>query len=166
MKICPKCYTELSEEMIEANLCWECGTIIDERLLYTDEIEPDFENENSNIEEQALMNSYSLDKHKLTTGHHFQGFEIIDYKGIVSGEIVLGTGFISDIKADIFDYKSEEYSIKMRAAKEKAILNMIQESKNLGGNAIIGVSFNYVTFAMSNMIGISVNGTSVLIKHN
>lgn len=30
---CPECGTKLSEEMIEANLCWECGKILDESLL-------------------------------------------------------------------------------------------------------------------------------------
>ena len=30
---CPECGNELTSEMIEANMCWECGKILDESLL-------------------------------------------------------------------------------------------------------------------------------------
>lgn len=42
-----------------------------------------------NIEE----NFYDLEKaFKVTTGYDFEEYQIVDYKGIVSGDIVLGTG--------------------------------------------------------------------------
>ena len=40
---------------------------------------------------------------------------------------------------------------------------MIAESVKNGGNAVIGISYEYVVFS-GNMIGISVNGTSVKIE--
>ena len=52
----------------------------------------------------------------------------------------------------------------MKVAKKEAILDMIRESIEKGGNGIIGMSFNYFTFAGSNMIGVSVAGTSVVIE--
>ena len=30
---CPDCGTELTQEMIVANMCWECGKILDESLM-------------------------------------------------------------------------------------------------------------------------------------
>ncbi|MCM1212245.1 MAG: YbjQ family protein [Blautia sp.] len=43
---------------------------------------------------------------------------------------------------------------------------MINEAINQGGNALIGVSFDYITF-ISNMIGVVANGTVVeIVKQN
>lgn len=42
---------------------------------------------------------------------------------------------------------------------------MTYNSVSRGGNAIIGISFEYITFP-NNMIGVGVNGTSVVIKKN
>ena len=39
---------------------------------------------------------------------------------------------------------------------------MIKNSTDLGGNAIIGISYGFMTFS-GNMIGVSVTGTSVRI---
>ena len=36
---CPECGTELTDEMIEANMCWECGKILDESLLDKETLE-------------------------------------------------------------------------------------------------------------------------------
>ena len=32
MKKCPNCGKELTDEMINVNMCWECGYIIDEKI--------------------------------------------------------------------------------------------------------------------------------------
>lgn len=74
-----------------------------------------------NIEE----NFYDLEKaFKVTTGYDFEGYQIIDYKGIVSGDIVLGTGFISEFAAswsDAFGTTSNTFAGKMKTAKQKAL---------------------------------------------
>lgn len=40
---------------------------------------------------------------------------------------------------------------------------MVKTSTDLGGNAIIGISYGFMTF-IKNMIGVSVSGTSVKIE--
>ena len=40
---------------------------------------------------------------------------------------------------------------------------MIKASADLGGNAIVGISYGYMTFS-GNMIGVSVTGTSVKVE--
>ena len=74
-----------------------------------------------NIEE----NFYDLEKaFKVTTGYDFEGYQIMDYKGIVSGDIVLGTGFISEFAAswsDAFGTTSNTFAGKMKTAKQKAL---------------------------------------------
>lgn len=78
----------------------------------------------------------------LTSGYNFEGYKIKEYNGVVSGEVVMGTGFLSEISASINDLlgsTSEEFRKKMKKAKEIAILRMIESAVSKGGNAIIGV---------------------------
>lgn len=117
-------------------------------------------------EEQTVFDMPEIKNHKLTTGYNFEGYNITNYIGLVSGEIVIGTGFLSDFKAsiaDLFGVESKAYSDKLKDAKKTALRDMIVESVKNGGNAVIGISYEYVVFS-GNMIGISVNGTSVKIE--
>lgn len=102
----------------------------------------------------------------LTSGYNFEGYNIKKYNGIVSGEIVMGTGFLSELSVSINDLlgsTSEKFGGKMKNAKEIATLKMIDSAVSNGGNAIIGVDFDYITFS-NNMIAVSANGTSVVIE--
>lgn len=161
---CPECGCELTKEMLDVNMCWECGRILDESLVDNNTL--------SEIEEQSReinpFNNPKIKMHKLTTGYNFERCNIIKYNGVVSGETVIGTGFLSDFKAGISDFfggESKVYSNKLKEAKQAAMYDMIIESVKLGGNAVIGIAYNYVMFT-GNMIGISVTGTSVLIEEN
>ena len=51
----------------------------------------------------------------------------------------------------------------MIEAKNAAKRRLVEQSVLAGGNAIIGVDFDYITFA-GNMLGVSANGTSVTIE--
>ena len=162
---CPECGNVLTQEMLDVNMCWECGKILKESELDPKTLQ-EIQNQARDINPWADKR-YS--QHKLTTSNDFLCYKIIQHIGLVSGETVLGTGLIADAKAaiaDAFGVASNTYSQKMKAAKEEAILDMIKESIEKGGNGIIGVTFNYFTFAGSNMIGVSVAGTSVVIEEN
>ena len=103
---------------------------------------------------------------KLTTGYNFDGYEIAEYLGIYSGEVVLGTGFISEFSAslsDIMGNRSNTFAKKMSAAKQGALQNLMKNALVAGANALIGVDFDYVTFE-NNIMGVSANGTAVVIK--
>lgn len=102
----------------------------------------------------------------ITTGHCFDGYDIVDYHGIVSGESVLGTGFMSELSASVADILGEastSFSGKMRRAKNLAIQNLVANAVVAGGNAIVSVDFDYITFG-NNMIGVSANGTAVTVQ--
>lgn len=121
-------------------------------------------NPKSNLNQEDMVN-LRFD-HMLTSGYNFEGYKINSYNGIVSGEVVLGTGFLSEFSASINDFfgsTSEEFSMKMKQAKDIATSKMIDTSIVKGGNAIIGVDFDYTTFG-NNMIAVSANGTSVVIE--
>ncbi|MBS5129885.1 MAG: YbjQ family protein [Lachnospiraceae bacterium] len=103
---------------------------------------------------------------KNTTGYDFRGYKIVDYKGIVSGEVVLGTGFLSEFAASFSDalgIESGTFAKKMSEAKQGALNNLIMNALLQGGNALIGVDFDYITFS-NNILGVSANGTAVVIE--
>lgn len=163
MQRCPECGIILTKEMLDVNMCWECGRILDDSELDSDMLKE--------IQEQVRENNPWADirfkNHKLTTGNSFQEYKIKNHVGIVSGEAIIGTSIIADAKAtlsDIFGVTSDTYSQNIKKAKEEAILDMIGESIDKGGNAILGINFNIFTFAGSNMMGVSVYGTSVVIE--
>ncbi len=163
MKKCPECGNVLTQEMLDVNMCWECGKILNETALDSETLQE--------IQKQAGEINPWVDirylQHKLTTSNSFQEYKIVQHIGLVSGETVIGTSMITDTKTmlvDAFGIASDSYSKKMKEAKEEAILDMIRESIDKGGNAVVGISFDYITFAGSNMIGVSVVGTSVVIE--
>ncbi len=103
---------------------------------------------------------------KTTTGYNFEGYNIIEYKGIVSGEVVLGTGFMSEFSASVSDFfgtQSNLFANKMAQAKHGALTNLIKNALMEGANALIGVDFDYITFN-NNILGVSANGTAVEIE--
>ena len=102
----------------------------------------------------------------LTTGYNFEGYNIVKYIGIISGETVLGAGFLSEFSAsfsDILGDESSAFTDKLEAAKNTALDKLSVKSMEKGGNAIIGIDFDYITFS-NNMIGVVANGTSVVIE--
>ena len=114
---------------------------------------------NNNKKKKALINSF-----KMTTGFNFENEEIVEYLGIVSGEIVLGTGFLSELSASINDFfgtSSTALEGKLSKAKNAAQENLKQKALAKGANAVIGVDFDITTFS-NNIIVVSANGTAVL----
>ena len=65
--------------------------------------------------------------------------------------------------SDFFGAVSKKYSLKIQKAKNRAVYDMIKDSVSRGANAIIGLSYGYITFSRD-MIGVSVTGTSVIIE--
>lgn len=103
---------------------------------------------------------------KIATSYKFEGYKISKYFGITSGSTVLGTGFLSEVRAavsDTFGIEADSFSDKLEQAKNSSVHKMINNAIQQGGNALIGVSFDYFTVA-SNMIGVVANGTVVEIE--
>ncbi len=107
-----------------------------------------------------------LNNHMLTSGFNFEGYRIIKYLDVVSAETVLGTGMFSTLNAsfsDIFGEESSSYGKKLKEARNSAKKKAIYESTVLGGNALIGIDIDYVTFT-ADLIGVVYTGTSVVIE--
>ena len=102
----------------------------------------------------------------ITSGFNFEGYKIVKYYGVYSGECVLGTGFLSGLGAsfaDFFGTNSKLYSEKLKNAKEFALKQLFEQVKKTGANAIIGLDIDYTSFS-SDIMGVITNGTAVKIE--
>jgi len=102
----------------------------------------------------------------LTTGYNFEGYKITKYLNIVNSEIVLGTGFLSELSAsvnDVLGTSSLVMSGKLSKAKRIVQDQLVELSLKKGANALIGIDFDISTFH-NNLIVVSGNGTAVIIE--
>ncbi|SDM83335.1 heavy metal-binding domain-containing protein [Acetanaerobacterium elongatum] len=121
------------------------------------------------MKEQLELNVKRYKEFMITTTHSMKGYDIKNYYGIISAEIALGTGFLSELSANLADLlgtTSGLFAQKLDEARNQVIKNLIDNAYEHGCNAIIGLSFNYILFS-GNMIGIVANGTGVsIVKAN
>lgn len=119
------------------------------------------------VEREKISKFYSnLSSHMTTTCFNFEGYKITKYVSVISGNVVLGTGLFTEWVASVDDFlgtTSSPYENKMEKAKEIALEKLKRKSSMLGGNAIIGIDFDFFTVG-NNMIAVSANGTSVVIE--
>ncbi len=103
----------------------------------------------------------------ITTTPTIEGKNIIDYKGVVFGEVVAGVDFIKDFAAGISNFfggRSGSYEGELIRAREAAILEMSQRAGELGANCIVGVDVDYEVLGQgNNMLMVTISGTAVVI---
>jgi uncharacterized protein YbjQ (UPF0145 family) len=101
----------------------------------------------------------------VTTTQTVEGRRVIEYRGIVTGEAILGANIFRDLFAGIRDIvggRSGAYEKALREAREMALAEMEQEARRLGGDAIVGVDLDYeVVGKDSGMLMVSASGTAV-----
>ena len=99
---------------------------------------------------------------KITTGSSFEGYEIVEYLGFVSGQIALGTGFLSNI-TEMTAQESTTFTNKLQHASDTALEKLCKSASKMGADAIVGVALNYTEFASSS-IGTVASGTAVKLR--
>lgn len=94
--------------------------------------------------------------------------KIVEYKGIVVGEVVAGVNFIKDFGASIRNIvggRSEGYESELIKARDDAIREMEMRAQQLGANAVVGVDIDYETFGSAGMLMCSASGTAVVVQN-
>ena len=103
----------------------------------------------------------------LTTTPQIEGHPIREYKGLVTGETIIGANVIKDIKASIRDFfggRSGSYEKVLIEAKETSLKEMTERAQRMGANAIVGIDIDYETLGESNsMLMVATSGTAVVI---
>ncbi|MBI9012413.1 MAG: putative heavy metal-binding protein [Clostridiales bacterium] len=104
----------------------------------------------------------------ITTTPHVEGHKIVDYKGIVFGEVVNGVDFVKDFAAGLTNFfggRSGSYEGELIEARENALREMENRARQMGSNAIVGVDIDYEVLGQSNnMLMVTASGTAVVIE--
>ena len=103
----------------------------------------------------------------LTTTPQIEGRRILEYRGLVTGETIIGANAFKDFFAgirDIIGGRSGSYEKVLRQAKNAAVAEMQERARQLGGNAIVGIDLDYETIGANNsMLMVTASGTAVVI---
>lgn len=104
----------------------------------------------------------------ITTTPQIEGKKIIEYKGIVFGEVVNGVDFIKDIAAGLTNFfggRSGSYEGELIDARENAIRELEQRAAKLGANAVVGVDVDYEVLGQDgNMLMVMACDTAVVVE--
>ena len=103
----------------------------------------------------------------ITTTNEIQDKKVVEYKGIVFGEVISGINMFKDMGAslrNIFGGRSKGYEDELLTARENALEEMKTRAANLGANAIIGVKMDYEVLGADNgMLMVTCSGTAVVV---
>lgn len=103
----------------------------------------------------------------LSTTPTIEGHTIREYKGVVTGETIIGANFVKDFFAGIRDVvggRSGSYERVLREAKDTSMKEMEDRARDMGANAIVGIDIDYETIGGNNsMLMVATSGTAVVI---
>ena len=100
----------------------------------------------------------------VTTTPSVEGRSILEYRGVVVGEAILGANVFRDIFASITDIvggRSGAYEQELGRAREIALRELQERAVAAGGNAVVGVDLDYEV--INNMLMVSASGTAVVL---
>jgi uncharacterized protein YbjQ (UPF0145 family) len=104
----------------------------------------------------------------VTTTNAIEGRRIVEYKGLVAGEAILGANIFRDLFASIRDIvggRSGAYEKVLNDARQTAIGELTDKAAALGANAVIGVDLDYETIGSNgSMLMVTAAGTAVRIE--
>lgn len=103
----------------------------------------------------------------LSTTPTIEGHPILEYKGIVTGEVIIGANVWKDFKASLTDFfggRSSTYEKVLIDAKERALEELSKRAAERGANAVVGIDLDYETVGQTNsMLMVMCSGTAVCI---
>lgn len=103
----------------------------------------------------------------ISTTPTIEGRPIREYKGIVTGETIIGANVLKDFMAGLTDFfggRSKTYEKVLIEAKDTALRELQQRAEAMGANAIVGVDLDYETIGpKGGMLMVTASGTAVVI---
>ena len=101
----------------------------------------------------------------LTTTPGVQGRNIVEYKGIVFGEVISGVNFLRDFAASVRNFiggRSGSYEEELIRARTQAMDEMSARAAQLGADAVVGIDIDYEVLGADNgMLMVTASGTAV-----
>jgi len=103
----------------------------------------------------------------MTTTTSLDGRPVRQYLGVVNGEAIIGANLFKDMFASIRNVvggRAGSYERTLAAARRIAKVEMQEEAKKLGANAVIGIDVDYEVLGADNgMLMVCVSGTAVQV---
>jgi uncharacterized protein YbjQ (UPF0145 family) len=102
----------------------------------------------------------------VSTTANIEGYDIVDYYGLVTGEAILGSNILRDFVANLTDMvggRSKTYETALTNARNAAIEAMLEKAAEFDAHAVIGVDIDYETIGNQAMMMVCVSGTAVKI---
>lgn len=104
----------------------------------------------------------------ITTTPSIEGKRIVQYKGIVFGEVISVVDFIKDFAAGLSNFfggRSSTYEGELIQARQDALLELEQRAIDRGANAVVGVDIDYEVLGNNNgMLMVTASGTAVVVE--
>ena len=100
----------------------------------------------------------------ITTTPTVEGRNIIHYRGLVTGEAIIGANIFRDMLAsmrDIIGGRSHADEQALEKARQVATEEMVFRATAMKANAVIGVEIDYEVFGEGGMTMVSLSGTAV-----
>jgi len=104
----------------------------------------------------------------VTTTPSVEGRRITEYKGIVTGEAIMGANIFKDLFAGIRDIvggRSATYERELRRARDIAMDEIRTAAAEMGANAVVGIDLDYETVGTNaSMLMVTISGTAVVVS--
>lgn len=101
----------------------------------------------------------------ITTTPTIEGRTIVEYKGVIFGEVITGVNILRDIAASIREFvggRSGSYEEELVKARTNAMREMEDRARAIGADAVVGVDVDYEVLGGSNgMLMVTASGTAV-----
>ena len=103
----------------------------------------------------------------LTTTPTIEGKQIVNYHGVVFGEVITGVNFVKDFFAGVRNLvggRSGSYEDELMKARENTLQEMEQRAMEKGANAVVGIDLDYEVLGENNgMLMVTASGTAVTV---
>lgn len=104
----------------------------------------------------------------VTTTPSVEGKKIVEYRGIVFGEVISGINFMRDLSAGLSNFfggRSGAYEEELLSARTQALQELEQRAYGAGANAVVGVDIDYEVLGADNgMLMVTASGTAVIVE--
>jgi uncharacterized protein YbjQ (UPF0145 family) len=104
----------------------------------------------------------------VVTTNTIEGRRILEYKGLVAGEAILGANLFRDLFASVRDIvggRSGSYEKVLNDARQTAIAELTDKAERLGANAVLAVDIDYETVGTNgSMLMVTAAGTAVRLE--
>ena len=104
----------------------------------------------------------------LTTTPTIEGRTIVEYKGVVFGEVISGVNFLRDFAAairNIVGGRSGSYEEELVRARDQAMNELASRALRLGADAVVGIDIDYEVLGENGgMLMVTASGTAVRLS--